>query len=69
MARFDVTGFEWLAIQPLHLQKLPGVPSVNDRRVLNGTLWRMHNGSALGRYSSRTGLHTTRRETALAAIA
>jgi transposase len=39
MVRYDLTDFEWEAIKP-HLPNKPrGVPSVDDRRVLNGIFW------------------------------
>lgn len=39
MARYELTDFEWKAIEP-HLPNKPGgVPRVDDRRVLNGIFW------------------------------
>lgn len=38
--RFDLTDFEWSVIQPLLPNKPRGVPRVDDRRVINGILWR-----------------------------
>ncbi|WP_233741881.1 transposase, partial [Agrobacterium vitis] len=38
--RFDLTDFEWTVIQPLLPNKPRGVPRVDDRRVINGILWR-----------------------------
>lgn len=35
MARYEVTDFEWKAIQPHPPNKPRGVPQVDDRRVLN----------------------------------
>lgn len=40
MARFDLSDFEWLVIQPLLPNKPRDVPRVNDWRVLNGIFWR-----------------------------
>lgn len=40
MARFDLTDFDWSVIEPLLPTKVRGVPRVDDRRVLNGILWR-----------------------------
>jgi transposase len=36
MSRYDLTDFEWHAIEPLLPNKPRGVPRVDDRRVLNG---------------------------------
>ncbi len=36
--RYELTDCEWFAIRPLLPNKPRGVPRVNDRRVLNGTL-------------------------------
>ena len=45
MGRFDLTEFEWNAIEP-HLPNKPrGVPRVDDRRVLNGIFWVLRSGS------------------------
>lgn len=39
MGRYELSNCEWNAIER-HLPKKPrGVPSVDDRRVLNGILW------------------------------
>ena len=39
MARYELTEFEWKAVQPLLPNKPRGVPRVDDRRVLNGIFW------------------------------
>jgi transposase len=36
MSRYELTDFEWRALEPLLLNKPRGVPRVDDRRVLNG---------------------------------
>ncbi len=38
--RYELTDREWLIIEPLLANKSRGVPRVDDRRVLNGILWR-----------------------------
>jgi transposase len=38
--RYELTDREWLIIEPLLPNKPRGVPRVDDRRVLNGILWR-----------------------------
>ena len=45
MRRHELTDFEWTIIEPLLPNKPRGVPRVNDRRVLNGILWRVRTGS------------------------
>jgi transposase len=45
MRRHELTDLEWKMIEPLLPNKLRGVPRVNDRRVLNGILWRFRTGS------------------------
>ena len=45
MRRHELTDFEWKMIEPLLPNKPRGVPRVNDRRVLNGILWRLCTGS------------------------
>jgi transposase len=34
--RYELTEFEWSAIKPFLPNKPPGVPRVDDLRVLNG---------------------------------
>lgn len=38
--RYELTDHEWSIIEPLLPNKPRGVPRVDDRRVLNGILWR-----------------------------
>ena len=59
MARFDLTAFEWDVIQPLLPLKVRGVKRVDDRRVLNGIVWRLRTGDALGDISARYDPYTT----------
>jgi len=42
--RYELTDFEWSIIKPLLPNKPRGVPRVDDRRVLNGILWRFRTG-------------------------
>jgi len=37
--RYELTDFEWVAIQPFLPNKPRGTPRVDDRRVLNGIFW------------------------------
>jgi transposase len=42
--RYELTDGEWSIIEPLLPNKPRGVPRVDDRRVLNGILWRFRTG-------------------------
>ncbi len=43
--RYELTETEWEIIEPLLPNKPRGVPRVDDRRVINGILWRFRTGS------------------------
>ncbi|SDA99868.1 transposase, partial [Sinorhizobium sp. NFACC03] len=43
--RYALTDHEWSIISPLLPNKPRGVARVDDRRVLNGILWRFRTGS------------------------
>lgn len=43
--RYELTDREWSIIAPLLPNKPRGVPRGDDRRVLNGILWRFRTGS------------------------
>jgi transposase len=43
--RYELTDREWSIIEPLLPDKPRGVPPADDRRVLNGILWRFRAGS------------------------
>lgn len=44
--QYELTNKEWLIIEPFLLPKKPrGVPRIDDRRVLNGILWRFRSGA------------------------
>lgn len=59
MSRYDLTDFEWRAIQP-HLPNKPrGVPRVDDRRVLNGIFWVLRSGARWADLPGRYGPPTT----------
>ena len=59
MGRYDLTDFEWRAIEP-HLPNKPrGVPRVDDRRVLNGIFWVLRSGSPWADLPDRYGPRTT----------
>ncbi|HSL35293.1 MAG TPA: transposase [Arthrobacter sp.] len=57
--RYDMTDFEWSAIGPLLPNKPRGVPRVDDRRVLNGILWRFRTGAPWRDVPERYGPRTT----------
>jgi transposase len=59
MRRHELTDFEWKIIEPLLPNKPRGVPRVNDRRVLNGILWRVRTGSPWRDIPERYGPSTT----------
>ena len=59
MRRHELTDFEWKIIQPLLPNKPRGVPRVDDRKVLNGILWRFRTGSPWADIPERYGPHTT----------
>lgn len=42
---YELTDREWSIIAPLLPTKLRGVHRADDRRVLNGILWRFRTGS------------------------
>jgi len=57
--RYELTDWEWLIIEPLLPNKPRGVPRVDDRRVLNGILWRFRTGSPWAEIPERYGPSTT----------
>ncbi|WP_437611844.1 IS5 family transposase [Erwinia sp. V71] len=59
MSRYDLTDFEWRAIQPHLPTKVRGVPRVDDRRVLNGIFWVLRSGARWADLPARYGPPTT----------
>lgn len=57
--RYELTDQEWSIIEPLLPNKPRGVPRVDDRRVLNGILWRFRTGSPWAEIPERYGPPTT----------
>lgn len=50
--RYELTDHEWSIISPLLPNKSRGVARVDDRRVLNGILWRFRTGSTWQKFQS-----------------
>src|ERR1700753_1677720 len=57
--RDELTDKEWLIIEPLLPNKPRGVPRADDRRVLNGILWRFRSGAPWAEIPERYGPSTT----------
>ena len=57
--RYELKDQEWAIIEPLLPNKPRGVPRVDDRRVLNGILWRFRTGSPWSEVPERYGPPTT----------
>ena len=57
--RYELTDQAWTIIEPLLPNKPRGVPRVDDRRVLNGILWRFRTGSPWAEIPERYGPSTT----------
>ena len=57
--RFELTDLEWDVIEPLLPNKVRGLPRVDDRRVINGILWRFRTGSPWADIPERYGPHAT----------
>jgi transposase len=59
MGRYELSDFEWKAIEP-HLSNKPrGVPRVDDRGVMNGTFWILRSGAPWAELRERYGPRTT----------
>ena len=60
MRNHELSDREWSIIEPVLPNKSRGVPRVDDRRVINGILWRFRTGSPWRdtpeRYGSPTGI-------------
>lgn len=57
--RYELSGREWAIIEPLLPNKPRGVPRVDDRRVLNGIMWRFRSGAPWAEIPERYGPPTT----------
>ena len=59
MGRYELSDFEWTAIEPHLPNKSRGVPRVDDRRVLNGIFWVLRSGAPWADVPARYGPPTT----------
>ncbi|AXB79336.1 IS5 family transposase [Novosphingobium sp. P6W] len=57
--RYELSDREWAIIEPLLPNKPRGVPRVDDRRVLNGIMWRFRSGAPWAEIPERYGPPTT----------
>ena len=57
--RYELTDGEWAIIEPLLPNKPRGVARVDDRRVLNGIMWRFRSGATWAEIPERYGPSTT----------
>lgn len=55
MRRYELSDFEWGIIAPHLPNKVRGVARVDDRKVLNGILWRFRTGSPWADVPERYG--------------
>lgn len=55
----DLSDFEWKALEPVLPQKVRGIKRIDDRRVLNGILWRLRTGQSWATVPARYGAHAT----------
>ena len=56
---FELTDREWCLIEPVLPNKPRGVPRVDDRKVLNGILWRLRTGAPWAAIPEEYGPATT----------
>ena len=59
MRRHELSDDEWAVIEPLLPNKPRGVARVDDRRVINGILWRFRTGASWRDVPERYGPRTT----------
>lgn len=57
--RFELTDHEWSVIEPLLPTNTRGIARVDDRRVINGILWRFRTGSPWADIPERYGPYST----------
>ena len=59
MRRHELSDEEWAVIAPLLPTNTRGIERVDDRRVINGILWRFRTGSSWRDVPERYGPRTT----------
>ena len=59
MRRHELSDEEWAIIEPLLPTNTRGIERVDDRRVINGILWRFRTGSSWRDVPERYGPRTT----------
>jgi len=59
MRRHELSDEEWNVIAPLLPTNTRGIERVDDRRVINGILWRFRTGSSWRDVPERYGPRTT----------
>jgi transposase len=57
--RYDLTDFEWSAIEPVLPKGRPGPKRKDDRRVMNGIFWVLRTGAPWRDLPERYGPYTT----------
>jgi hypothetical protein len=57
--RFELTDLEWAVIQPVLARSKQGARRVDERKVMNGVLWRLRTGAAWGDLPTRYGSSKT----------
>jgi transposase len=57
--RYDLTDFEWSAIEPVLPKGRPGPQPRNNRRVMNGIFWILRTGAPWRDLPERYGPYTT----------
>jgi len=55
----DLSDVDWCAIRPVLPTKVRGIKRVDDRRVLNGIIWRLRTGRPWVAIPRHYGPHTT----------
>jgi len=57
MGRFDLADAEWAVIEPLLPTDVRGMERMDDRRVLNGIVWRLRTGAPWADIPARYSPH------------
>ncbi len=57
--RFELTDLEWAVIQPVLARSKQGARRIDERKVMNGILWRLRTGAAWADIPTRYGSNKT----------